>query len=53
MSNQAARAGVEVSLPEFGVERKLLAFIEDESKPVDKTTWLSLTGWTLKPAAQR
>ena len=33
--------GVEISLPEFGVERKLLAFIEDKSKPVDKTTWFS------------
>ena len=33
--------GVEVSLPEFGVERKLLAFIEDKSKPVDKKTWFT------------
>ena len=50
--------GVEVSLPEFGVERKLLAFIEDKSKPVDKTTWFSFdrldfeTGSaTLKPTS--
>ncbi len=33
--------GVEISLPEFGVERKLLAFIEDKSKPVDKKTWFT------------
>jgi outer membrane protein OmpA-like peptidoglycan-associated protein len=33
--------GIELNLPEFGVERKLIAFIEDASKPVDKTTWFS------------
>jgi outer membrane protein OmpA-like peptidoglycan-associated protein len=33
--------GVELNVPEFGVERKLIAFIEDKSKPVDKTTWFS------------
>ena len=33
--------GVEVSLPEFGVEKKLLAFIEDKGKPVDKKTWFT------------
>jgi len=30
---------VELSIPERGMEAKLLAFIEDASKPVDKTTW--------------
>jgi OmpA-OmpF porin, OOP family len=50
--------GVELNLPEFGVEKKLIAFIEDKSKPVDKTTWFSFdrldfeTGSaTLKPAS--
>jgi OmpA-OmpF porin, OOP family len=50
--------GVELSVPEFGVERKLIAFIEDKNKPVDKTTWFSFdrldfeTGSaTLKPTS--
>ena len=34
-------SGIELKLPEFGVEKKLIAFIEDESKPVDKTTWFT------------
>ena len=33
--------GVELNLPEFGVEKKLIAFIEDKSKPVDKKTWFT------------
>lgn len=50
--------GVELKVPEFGVEKKLIAFIEDKSKPVDKTTWFSFdrldfeTGSaTLKPSS--
>ncbi|MCU0530821.1 MAG: OmpA family protein [Syntrophales bacterium] len=50
--------GVELKLPEFGVERKLIAFIEDKSKPVDRATWFSFdrldfeTGSaTLKPTS--
>jgi outer membrane protein OmpA-like peptidoglycan-associated protein len=50
--------GVELNVPEFGVERKLIAFIEDKNKPVDKTTWFTFdrldfeTGSaTLKPAS--
>ena len=50
--------GVELKVPEFGVERKLIAFIEDKSKPVDKTTWFTFdrldfeTGSaTLKPTS--
>lgn len=31
--------GTEVNIPENGIENKLLGFIEDKSKPVDKTTW--------------
>ena len=33
--------GVEINVPEFGVEKKLIAFIEDKSRPVDKKTWFS------------
>ncbi|AFD08521.1 DUF937 domain-containing protein [Solitalea canadensis] len=51
--------GVELNIPEFGIENKLIAFIEDKSKPVDKTTWFSFdrltfeTGSaTLKPESQ-
>jgi outer membrane protein OmpA-like peptidoglycan-associated protein len=50
--------GTELRLPEFGVEKRLIAFIEDKSKPVDKTTWFSFdrldfeTGSaTLKPTS--
>jgi outer membrane protein OmpA-like peptidoglycan-associated protein len=50
--------GVELNVPEFGVERKLIAYIEDKNKPVDKTTWFSFdrlefeTGSaTLKPSS--
>lgn len=31
--------GVELNVPENGVENKLVAFIEDKAKAVDKTTW--------------
>lgn len=33
--------GVELNIPANGVENKLLAFIEDQSKVVDKTTWFN------------
>ncbi|OWY23774.1 DUF937 domain-containing protein [Sphingobacteriales bacterium UPWRP_1] len=32
-------SGVELNIPELGVENKLITFIEDKTKPVDKTTW--------------
>ncbi|WP_260706497.1 OmpA family protein [Edaphobacter flagellatus] len=51
--------GVELNIPQFGVENKLLAFIQDSSKPVDSTTWFNFdrltfdTGKaTLQPASQ-
>ena len=31
--------GVELDIPKLGVENKLIDFIEDAAKPVDKTTW--------------
>jgi len=34
-------SGVELDIPEFGIENKLVAFIEDAEKPVDKTTWFN------------
>lgn len=33
--------GVQLNVPEFGIENKLVSFIEDSSKPVDKTTWFN------------
>jgi OmpA-OmpF porin, OOP family len=31
--------GTELNIPSLGMENRLLDFIEDESRPVDKTTW--------------
>ena len=31
--------GYAITVPEKGVERRLVTFIQDKSKPVDKTTW--------------
>lgn len=33
--------GIELDIPELGIENKLVTFIEDASKPVDKTTWFN------------
>ena len=33
--------GVELNIPQFGIENKLLTFIQDTSKPVDDTTWFN------------
>ena len=33
--------GVELNIPKFGIENKLLAFIQDTSKSVDDTTWFN------------
>ncbi|POY36908.1 flagellar motor protein MotB [Solitalea longa] len=40
--------GIELNIPEMGIENKLLAFIEDTSKPVDKTTWFSFDRLTFE-----
>jgi outer membrane protein OmpA-like peptidoglycan-associated protein len=52
-------SGFELNIPEFGVENKLIAFIEDAQRPVDDKTWFSFdrltfdTGKaTLKPESQ-
>lgn len=51
--------GVELNIPELGVENKLIAFIEDKQSPVDKATWFSFDRLTfdtgkasLKPESQ-
>jgi len=51
--------GTEISIGENSVESRLIAFIEDKNKPVDKTTWFTFdrlyfeTGKsTLKPESQ-
>ena len=51
--------GVELNIPQFGVENKLIAFLNDSSKPVDDTTWFNFdrllfdTGSaTLQPSSQ-
>ena len=51
--------GVELNIPELGVENKLIAFIEDADRPVDDKTWFTFdrltfdTGTaTLKPESQ-
>jgi outer membrane protein OmpA-like peptidoglycan-associated protein len=51
--------GVELNIPELGVENKLIAFIEDAGRPVDDKTWFTFdrltfdTGKaTLKPESQ-
>lgn len=51
-------SGLELKVPALGVEKKLIAFIEDAGKPVDKKLWFSFdrlefeTGSaTLKPSS--
>lgn len=34
--------GTELNIPENGTENKLLKFIEDANRPVDKTTWFTM-----------
>ncbi|WP_020599789.1 sodium-translocating pyrophosphatase [Spirosoma panaciterrae] len=57
-SVQKLSSGIELNIPEFGIENKLLAFIKGD-KPVDKTTWFDFdrllfqTGSaTLEPQSQ-
>ena len=52
-------SGIELNIPELGVENKLIAFIENAEQPVDDKTWFSFdrltfeTGQaTLKPESQ-
>ncbi|MGV3639175.1 MAG: OmpA family protein [Adhaeribacter sp.] len=40
-SQKELPGGVMLSIPENGIESKLVAFIEDKNKAVDKTTWFT------------
>lgn len=40
--------GTELHVPELGIEKKLIAFIEDKNRPVDKTTWFSFDRLTFE-----
>ena len=33
--------GIELNIPEFGIENNLITFIEDKNKAVDKETWFN------------
>ena len=33
--------GVELNIPRLGVENQLIGFVEDATKPIDKTTWFN------------
>jgi outer membrane protein OmpA-like peptidoglycan-associated protein len=51
--------GVELNIPKFGIENKLISFLNDSSKQVDTTTWFNFdrllfdTGKaTLQPSSQ-
>lgn len=33
--------GIVLNIPEFGIEKQLLGFIQDAEKPVDSTTWFT------------
>jgi OOP family OmpA-OmpF porin len=50
--------GTELNVPQYGVENKLIAFLYDSSKPVDKDTWFDFdrllfdtSSATLQPAS--
>jgi outer membrane protein OmpA-like peptidoglycan-associated protein len=40
--------GIELNIPSNGIEARLAAFIEDASKPVDKTTWFDFDRLTFE-----
>jgi outer membrane protein OmpA-like peptidoglycan-associated protein len=40
--------GVELNIPELGVENKLITFLEDNNKAVDKDTWFSFDRLTFE-----
>jgi OOP family OmpA-OmpF porin len=43
--------GTELNIPRLGIENKLIDFIEDPSKPVDKTTWFDFDRLTFDTGA--
>jgi K(+)-stimulated pyrophosphate-energized sodium pump len=46
--DKALASGVTLNIPENGIENNLLAFIEDKSKSVDKTTWFDFDRLTFE-----
>ncbi len=56
---QAIPGGVKLSIPEDGIEMRLVRFIEDSGRPVDETTWFTFDrlefdtdSATLRPSSQ-
>ncbi len=45
--------GVELNIPENGMESNLVAFIEDKTKPVDKTTWFTFDRLTFETGSSK
>jgi OOP family OmpA-OmpF porin len=43
--------GTELNIPRLGIENKLIDFIEDPSKPADKTTWFHFDRLTFDTGA--
>lgn len=46
--DKALSSGITLNIPENGIENNLLKFIEDTSKPVDKTTWFDFDRLTFE-----
>ena len=44
-------SGFEIKGSQNGIERQLITFVEDASKPVDKTTWFNFDRLTFKTAS--
>lgn len=51
--------GTELNIPQYGIENKLITFLNDSSRPVDNTTWFNFdrllfdsNSATLQPASQ-
>lgn len=45
--------GVELNIPENGMESSLVAFIEDKTKPIDKTTWFTFDRLTFETGSSK
>jgi len=51
MVERALAGGAKVSVPERGVEGRLIAFIQDGARPADKTTWFDFDRLTFETGA--
>ncbi len=51
MVERALAGGRRISVPDRGVEGRLLAFIQDASRPADKTTWFDFDRLTFQTGA--